>query len=264
MRRVRIPLFAIAASLAAGCGATAPEQAERKPAATSVASRLVSPLAEYPGFGHDPERDDTLLAREETARENFVARCMRAKGFQYVPEPAVEVDDSMSRDELWNQPDPNGDYVASLSPAEVRAYSYALAGVADLYDEAGGPTGGCYAEADEAVPSLAATYAPVHEAYEVLEARIPRDARVRAATRRWSACMRERGFAYATPRALVAAGDTATADEALLHAAFAAGGACEAAAGLAAATEAARYDIEVELVKRYRDVLESYPRRAEP
>jgi hypothetical protein len=132
-------LAVILAVLVAGCGATNEGEPEARP-------------ADLRGFGQTPRDDEEELLRREIARENWIARCMHEKGFEYVPEPAVIVDDDATVEELWNAPDPNGDYRDSLSPERLRAYSMALAGVPDLFDEGAWSEEGCLAEASRAVP----------------------------------------------------------------------------------------------------------------
>ena len=80
-------------------------------------------------------------------REDAIAACMGRKGFFYAPEYSVDAS-AMTEEEGWNEPDPNGDYMNSLSPSRLRAYSEAYAGLPDLYDEGfEGPIGGCLAAA---------------------------------------------------------------------------------------------------------------------
>ena len=60
-----------------------PARAERQQAPA------LSPLAIYPGFEHDHRADEALFRRQEIAREQAIAHCMRRSGFEYTPMPAV-------------------------------------------------------------------------------------------------------------------------------------------------------------------------------
>ncbi len=263
MRRRAAVLVAVSSALA-GCGAEAPTPPGDRPGAEAAPEE--SPLAAYPGFGHDPEADEARHMAEEVERENLIAACMRRKGFHYTPAPAVD-GGLVSEAELEREEREETAYLESLSPSEWKAYSLALAGVPDLNDEGStAPTGGCFAEADRAIPGVYRAAGELAMEFERMEEVIARDARVRAAEQRWSECMGRAGHGYATPRALVAAPDRWTAaqatDEALDEhdAALAAGERCEGEAGLREAEETARLDHETAFVERYRDVLDRYGR----
>jgi hypothetical protein len=217
-----------------------------------------SPLAAYPGFGHDPAGDEARFANEERTRENLVAACMKRKGFPYSPSPSIVVDDGLSRRQVKRlvDADPNNRHLASLRPAAYRAYSLALAGVPDA-NEPSGPIGGCLGEAARAVPGVYAAYGALLEPFERLQAEIASDPRVVAAERRWAECMRGRGFAYAGPRDLAAAHDGSPTPP---PAAAASGRACEERAALRAALAEARHVHEARFVDRHREVLERFGR----
>jgi hypothetical protein len=248
MRVVRIALlFAVGAAALAAAGALQSQ---------SAAPPRQSPLAAYPGFGHDPEADERSYASEELQRENLIAACMQGKGFRYTPEPSVDGDSAGAEAFAAG---PNERYTASFSARRWRRYSLALAGVPDANDQSAVPNGGCIVEAHDRVPGVFAAYNALREPYEEMRERIAADRRVVAANRRWGACMRARGHAYATPQALVAAPDAVPAPPAAQYAAAVRAAAlCERQARLPAALTAATIDHETAFVAQYRDVLERY------
>jgi hypothetical protein len=78
-RIVKLLVVVLVATAAAGLGAGARPAEPR------------SPLAAYPGFGHDPEADEERFTTEEQRREELVAACMAARGFLYLPSPSVVI-----------------------------------------------------------------------------------------------------------------------------------------------------------------------------
>lgn len=121
-----------------------------------------------------PQSDEEILARTRAYQE-AIAVCMRAAGFEYVPDVPDHLDDPVDPewDEQWYatwgfgisidssvaypamtpRPDPNAGYVASLSDDERQAYRDALEG-------AGGSGLGCYVESYDDVAQDAGTPLP--------------------------------------------------------------------------------------------------------
>jgi hypothetical protein len=221
-----------------------------------------SPLAAYPGFGHNPQADENRCENEERERENRIASCMQSKGFRYVPETSVTVDDSLTAEQAYAAADPNGPYIASLSRSEWRRYSLALAGVPDADDQSAAPAGGCIEEAYDAVPGVFAAYNALREPFERMQRRIATDRRVVAAERRWSLCMQSLGYSYRNPRELAAAPDgpdgASASAVALFEAATRADPGCRTQAGLNSALARARIGYETAFVRRYRTILDRF------
>jgi hypothetical protein len=167
-----------------------------------------SPLAAYPGFGHNAAADEARFEQEERTREQRVAQCMRAAGFQYTPAPSESVANLRSAAEaMAASRDPNERHVATLTPEQRREYFMALYGVpdpysdnaAELHDPASPTGGGCKGEAFRAVPGVYAAAAAVTEEYVALRRAVVEDPRVKAAEERWAQCMGERGHDFTSP-----------------------------------------------------------------
>jgi hypothetical protein len=231
-----------------------------------------SPLAPYPGFGHQPERDEALFDREEMLREQRVATCMQEAGFSYWPEPSVLLDDDTDPAAALEQVDhhPNAQYVALLSPAGRQAYYLALYGIPDpfdpdaeaLHDPASAEGGGCWAQALRGVPGVFAAQQALRDELDEMEQRLAADPRVRAAEARWSSCMAQRGYRAANPAELLASVDEQGASGLLAHpqaelsAAQAESASCAAESGLPGTVAAVRSELEGELVEAHRSLLE--------
>lgn len=180
-----------------------------------------SPLAAYPGFGHDPEADESRFDREEMARERLIAQCMQQAGFQYTPTPSIRVEETTNIREALAaaRNDPNERYVASLTPERRTQYYLALYGVPDpftqeaqgLHDPERPEGGGCVGEALQAIPGVFAAKRVLQDQLDAMRRAVAQDSRVRAAEQRWSECMAARGYQYASPRELHAALDQAAA-----------------------------------------------------
>ena len=219
-----------------------------------ASARSESPLAAYPGFGHHPRADELRYKGEERRREELIASCMRKHGFVYSPSPSLEPESSSV---MPDRAGPNEHYVGSLTPSRQRAYWLALEGTADPSDESGLSKSGCLQDAHAAIPGVYAAANALREPYEDLQDAIASDQRIDDAERRWSSCMRSAGYSYATPRDLVAAGDTAS-PPATHDAALEAGEACRRDVDLAATYADVTVEHETRFVERYRDVLEKY------
>lgn len=172
-----------------------------------------SPLAVYPGFGHDADADDEQFEREELAREHLIARCMEQDGFRYTPAPSILLEDYDSPSEAMAalREDSNGRYERGLPDEERTRYRMALYGVEnpvsenadDQPDPAAETGGGCLGEALRALPGVFAAKAALQEEYDALRRSVMHDVRVKAAERQWAACMANLGHSLdASPRAL--------------------------------------------------------------
>lgn len=236
----------------------------------SAVGSAPSPLAAYPGFGHDPDADEARYSQEDRSREGLIAACMEVKGFLYVASPAVVVEGRMTKAQLWAlvEADPNRQYAKSLAPDKLTSYNLALARVPDANDPGLGPIGGCIGSAHRAIPGVYAAYGALLEPFEQLQAHIASDARVVAGEERWAACMSEHGFTFRTPRELRASldehrnqarGATDLARLKAEHARALTGGAlCEKSTGLKEAIASARVEHESVFVERHQEVLERY------
>lgn len=254
------------------------------PAGAAPGGEAASPLAAYPGFGHDPEADEARFEREERERERRTSECMAAAGWEYRPQPPVEADGFATPEEAaaWADADPNRAYVERLSPAGRREYHRTLHGVEDPYAESADALadpadplgGGCAGAALLAVPGVFAARNELREEVRELERAIAGDPRVADAERRRSACMTARGHAAETPADLFAAvdeaalagaaGASAAAEaEALarLDAARTDAADCALQAGLPPALAAARAEHEELFVRRHRRVLDGHLER---
>jgi hypothetical protein len=238
-----------------------------------------SPLAQYPGFGHDHQADRARFQRQELAREQTIARCMQRSGFEYTPVPAiVNPGIPRAREVLSTRQHPNARYVASLSPADRIRYNLALYGVPDPNDEQnlwdpGSPTGGgCLGEAMRQIPSVYAAKSALMESHRTMVRSVAQDARMRAAEQRWADCMRARGYQYASPLTLYAEVDRAAVHgpppgrsmaevQQRNHEARAPARECNSSAGLDSTIEAVRVEKETEFVRDHRDVLDRHRER---
>jgi hypothetical protein len=259
---------------------------------TGASEPLTSPLAAYPGFGHDAVADENRFDGEEQARENMIADCMQRQGFYYAPTQSFYDDGSMTREEAYDvaNADPNSQYTAALSPDEWERYSFALAGVPDANDPDTASIGGCIGEAHAAVPGVFAAYNALREPYEAMQRSVAWDSQVVAAKLRWIWCMLSAGFwsattttfqaeldddAWESPTAAVAETEAeATAETtsgadldaavvAIFEKARAAGESCAATAGVDAAVQVATIARETTFVDQYRDVLDRFKEQEE-
>jgi hypothetical protein len=187
--------LALLACTGSACGTSGDERLATDTAEGLARARDESPLAAYPGFGHDHEADEAHYRRQEIALQRYIARCMRQAGFEYTAAPSV-VNAPAPRQ------GPNERYLASLSPERRTRYNLTLYGVPDpndeenLWDPSSKTGGGCWGEAMRAIPSVYAGESELRAQLDAMQRLIARDARVQDAERRWSACMRSRGFSY--------------------------------------------------------------------
>jgi hypothetical protein len=263
MQFVRVALAIIALA--------APARAQRQPAPAH------SPLAEYPGFGHDPQADRTRFERQEVAQQQTIARCMQRSGFEYTPMPSVVMSPMSGKRKALSTrpPHPNARYVASLSAAERTRYYRALYGIPDphdeenLWDPRSSTGGGCWGEAMRSIPSVYAAQSELAEPYRAMVRSVAQDVRVQAAEQRWAECMRARGYQYASPVALYAEVDRAAVRgpppgwsmaevQQRNQEARAPARECNSSAGLDTTIEAVRVEKETEFVRDHRNVLERH------
>ena len=274
---LRGPRIALAL-LACGGGAcdTSRERVAADPvpsAATADTARSpaqkASPLAAYPGFGRERNPDQARYRRQEIAMERHIAHCMQKAGFEYTPAPSIVNPPAPPPPQ-----GPNQRYVTSLSAERRTQYNLTLYGVPDPNDEENlwdprSPTGGgCWGEAIRAIRSVYAAKGELMTEYLTMERSISRDPRVQAAERRWSECMRSRGFSYATPQSIPAREVSAAIRgahtpelERQSRQALDAAPACATAVGLDSVKAAVRVDKETEFVRAPKHVLDRHVER---
>jgi hypothetical protein len=269
----------VLALLACTVGACGKQGGERVPAdsvpsaaAADTAEGLApahgeSPLAAYPGFGQERDPDAARYRRQEIALQRYIAHCMQQAGFQYTPAPSVV-----------NAPAPpqgsNERYAASLSPERRTRYNLTLYGVPDpndegnLWDPRSQTGGGCWGEAMRANPSVFAALSELRAQFDAMRRSIAQDPRVRAAERRWSECMRSRGFSYARPQSMPAQQDSAAIRgvvtpelERRYRQALAIAPECVTAVGLDSVKAMVRVDKEAEFVRAHKAVLDRHLER---
>ena len=245
---------------------SAPGAAATDTAAALVSGQDVSPLAAYPGFGHDHAADNAHYRRQQLALHRYIAECMQQAGFEYTPVPSTV--------NAPAPPDPNKPYVASLSPERRTQYYLTLYGVPDPNDEENlwdprSPTGGgCWGEGMRAIPSVFKAKSELIAQLDAMRRSIARDPRVRAGEQRWSACMRSRGFSYARPQSMPAQQDSAALRGALTpelerryRQALAIAPKCVTVARLDSVKAAVRVDKETEFVRAHKQVLDRHVER---
>lgn len=171
-----------------------------------------SPLAKYPGFGHNPEADEKQFEDEEVARERKIARCMEREGFTYWPMSSVALDDLASPREAMAalRDNPNDRYVLLLNEDGRLRYNRALYGVDDpnaleadgLRSPVDPRAGGCAAEASRAIPGVFAARSSLSVEFNAMRQAVLADQRVKAAEAQWAICMHKRGYSLTSPGAL--------------------------------------------------------------
>ena len=232
-----------------------------------------SPLAAYPGFGHNQAADEARFERESLAREKMTAQCMKQQGFAYTVAPAAHIDTANPQQDVAIAQNPNISYAESLSAARRAEYYMALYGVPnpnspaadDLYDRNAPGGGGCSGAAFAAIPGVYTAQSELTEQYIELRRSIKQDGRVIAAERNWSACMQSQGFHYGSTQDLLAELDNAVAENRLTpeleqrHAqASDVARSCGAQAGLDNAIAQARIEKETAFVAAHKAKLEGH------
>jgi hypothetical protein len=261
----------VAGTVALAGALTAQEMA--KSGRTSVMPAQ-SPLAAYPGFGHDPDGDRRAFAAEEAKRQQAIGQCMRSAGFQYVSEVAQSVsaaDAARTERRSRTAPvSPNERYRQSLGAEERTKYNMALYGVPDpndptnLWNPASGTGGGCWGEAMRGFAGVYAGANALRDQYWDMRQAIGKDRRVVAATAKWSSCMSGKGFNLASVQELTSAQanmgmirDKPTMSPDQVAAATSASGACLSEAGFEEAVQTATLEAETAFVAKHKAVLEA-------
>lgn len=194
----------------------APKQ--ESPAATDAEARSEvqaippSKLADFPGFGHDMEKDEATYTEEEMERETAIADCMQENGFEYTPTPSLLVDAQALNDEAEFErllaeaaKDPNDLYVQSLNPSMRESYFLTLTGLADPNIEEGldhtqaDLINSCRSKAFRDTPGVYAKKNLLSDEYQAMQQNIENDERVVKATSDWSNCMSQGGLNFSRP-----------------------------------------------------------------
>jgi hypothetical protein len=191
------------------------------------------PLDKYPGFGRSTDaalRDDTIAYWEAFQREQLIADCLAVAGFAYAldvafpPEAVVAIAEGQgvasSATGLLADASPsarNDAYVEGLSATERDRYFQTLfAERADdimMAEETGRipdgrgedfASGGCFGEAQAAIPGIWNLPRQLGDELEVMRASIDDSAELRDAKRQYAACTRESASLDADPAALEA------------------------------------------------------------
>lgn len=176
-----------------------------------------SPLAAYPGFGHNVVADEARFDRESLAREKLTAKCMQQAGFPYTVTLPAKIDVANPQQDIAISQNPNVSYAESLSAERRTQYYLALYGVEnpnspaadDLFDHNAPGGGGCSGQAFAALPGVYDAPSRLNEEYMNLRRSIKAEQRVVAAEKSWAACMQSRGHQYATTEELLSEMDKA-------------------------------------------------------
>jgi hypothetical protein len=255
-------------ALAASAATIAYAQSGQAPGRTPPASML----ADYPGFGHDVERDMRAYVADEARRQQLIAQCMRNAGFEYYPETAtlVRADSAAAAPARSKRPQSrNQVYRQGLQGDRLRQYDLALYGVEDpnslteLWDPSSGTGGGCWGEALRSVRGVFDAARDLGPDYVSMRRSVARDARVTAAESRWASCMSAKGHRFASVSELRSA--AANQGEVFgrpkmpmeqVAQASAASETCLAEASYAEAERQAMVDAENEFVRRHKSRLD--------
>ena len=221
-----------------------------------------SPLASYPGFGHNPAADEARFRREDAARQRRIARCMTEKGFDYQP-PADETNPARERGSAQAQAKrSSGADAAAALPADRRvAYYLALYGVEDpndpqrLWNPTSETGGGCWGDALRTFPGVFAARSALAEELAQMRMAVFEDSEVRAADARWGQCMTGKGHKATSVHDVVAEGGPPSG------AVTAAVGQCRVSSGLDAAVARAALQKEAEFVTRHKARLDALKAR---
>jgi hypothetical protein len=241
-------------------------------ALTTLAAQSRSPLADYPGFGHDRRSDNGRLARQTVARERTIRDCMQRAGFEYFQNPPVMNPQAQSRSEARGKLTKNQDYAAGLPVDRRREYNMALYGVPDpddarnLWDPRSGTGGGCWGEAMRAYPSVYQARSELAVPLAAMRKSIAADSRVQQARTEWAQCMQAKGLQYQSPEALLATRDhdalAKAPDAGKKHEqAIAAAKECRTSSGLEGTETTVRNEKEGEFVRAHKAVLDRHKER---
>lgn len=190
-------------------------------------------LDKYPGFGRSADaalRDDTIAYWEAFQREQLIAGCMAVAGFAYAldvafpPEAVVAIAEGQgvapSAAGLLADASPsarNDAYVEALSATELDRYFQTLfaerAGDIMMAEETGRipdgrgddfASGGCFGEAQAAIPGIWNLPRQLGDELEVMRASIDDSAELRDTQRQYAECTRGSASLDADPAALEA------------------------------------------------------------
>lgn len=262
---------AIAVPTAIVGGLEAQEAARRDK--TSVAPPE-SPLAAYPGFGHNPASDRRAFAADEARRQQIIGQCMRNAGFQYTSEVSQSVSGSeagrVNRENGAVPLSPNERHRRTLTGEQLTRYNMALYGVPDpndqtnLWNPSSGTGGGCWGEAIRAFNGVYAASKSLQKEYWDVRQGIGKDRRVTEAAAKWSSCMSGKRFNLASLQELASAQANQgmvrgkpTMSQAQVEAATAASNECSDTAGYQDAIRAATIDAETAFVQKHKSTLEA-------
>jgi hypothetical protein len=260
----------VAATLSLGLAGATPTTAQ----IVGGAPPSTSPLAAYPGFGHNHNGDEAQYLREEVQRQQMIMRCMTTAGHSYVPVvPGRGATQPSERRSRRAPPrDPNYTHAASLPAQDRERYYLALYGVPDpnaeggpLWDPRSETGGGCWGEALRTIRGVYAAASELVEPYIEMRRSVMRDPRVAAVTPKWVDCIRARGFPFSSPQDAAGAADAAAITkprdaDAQLRAQQAAGAGrtCATETGLAQAVSQARIEHEAEFVRVHKAQLDRH------
>lgn len=245
---------------------------------TPASNRLQqSPLAVYPGFGHDPAADEAQFERESLAREMMIQECMKQQGLLYIVAQPVKIEGAttLGQGSMAMVEDPNVTYANTLTPENRKVYYMAWYGVPDpntlsgeLYDPNSPGGGGCQGIAFSSIAGVYAVQSALNEQYMEMRRSVQEDPRVRAAEQSWAQCMQKRGHQYATPREMLAESDMAAIQGQAVsksteqqQQSVEAAGDCGTEVGLDAVITQVRVDKEAAFVLANQDVLNQHLER---
>jgi len=231
-----------------------------------------SALAAYPGFGHNAESDMRAFASDNAKRQQMIAQCMRAAGYEYYPEIGIIVRTAAAPiQERRRRPaqSRNDTYRKGLPADKLQQYNMALFGVPDphsetqLWDPSSPTGGGCWGEALRSVRGVFDASRALTREYVEMRRSVVEDPRVRAAEAKWASCMAGKGHDFEKVSDVRAAvfnrgevpGKQQVPVERLDELA-AASDACLAEANFADAENAARMDAENAFVRAHKATLD--------
>jgi hypothetical protein len=135
----------------------------------------------------DPARTAARQERVDSLRQREVAACMKRKGFPY--KTLSSPGPSGKKASVLAVQDPNERYLRTLSFGERAEYSKALSGIPSSSNP--GNLGGCFGEATR--KSLG-PYDILQKRLSGFESRVSKDRRVAVLDKKWSVCMRGKGY----------------------------------------------------------------------
>lgn len=196
------------------CSSSGAEDAAGEPAA-EIASRTHTTGLGFPLDAYRPSPEEDMVLQQGV--DALVTDCMARCGFQYKPAPA-RTPSGQSRSRLYGvteerearsygyrnpeQSRPKNSGKQASSPDE----SAVLPGDVKTYAGKEVPAGGCAAEASKKVlsgPNKIDSKRLADDLIIASSAKAVEDSRVRSVFTKWSDCMKEKGYSYATPVAVL-------------------------------------------------------------